>query len=137
MFMTMLQRHCDHVLDTDALAILPDAAAPAALRPSQQDELTHEPTAEPLWSESWYADFVDAAQGLGGWFRIGLIANQQTAWVHVLLCGPDLPTVAVVDVEVPLPADPWVLRTDAFEVDQACEKFLVTFNRGGYLRRVR
>ena len=23
MFMTMLQRHCDHVLDTDALATLP------------------------------------------------------------------------------------------------------------------
>ena len=25
MFMTMLQRHCDHVLDTDALATLPVA----------------------------------------------------------------------------------------------------------------
>ena len=35
--------------------------------------------------------------------------------MHALLCGPDLPTVAVVDCEVPLPADPWVLRTDAFE----------------------
>ena len=51
-------------------------------------------TDEPLWSESWYADFVDAAQGLGGWFRIGLIPNQQTAWIHALVCGPDLPTVA-------------------------------------------
>ena len=46
------------------------------------------------------------AQGLGGWFRLGLVANQQTAWVHALLCGPDLPTVAVVDCEVPLTGRP-------------------------------
>lgn len=32
MFMTMLQRHCDHVLDTDALATLPNAMAPEPLR---------------------------------------------------------------------------------------------------------
>jgi ecdysteroid kinase len=119
MFMTMLQRHCDHVLDTDALATLPDASPAEALRPSEEDELSHAPTAEPLWSESWYADFVDAAQGLGGWFRIGLIANQQKAWVHALLCGPDMATVAVVDTEVPLPADPWALRTKDFQLGHA------------------
>lgn len=116
MFMTMLQRNCDHVLDTDALATLPAAAAPEPLRPSEEDELAHAPTAESLWSESWYADFVDEAQGFGGWFRVGLVANQRKAWVHVLLCGPDMPTVAVADAEVPLPTDPWVLRTDAFEL---------------------
>ncbi len=115
MFMTMLERNCDHVLDTEALATLPPAVAQEPLRPSEEDELAHAPTAEPLWSESWYADFADVAQGLGGWFRLGLIANQQKALVHVLLCGPDLPTVAV-DAEVPLPADPWLLRADAFEV---------------------
>ncbi len=115
MFMTMLQRNCDHVLDTDALATLPDAVAAEPLQPTQDDELAHTPTSEPLWSESWYADFADAAQGLGGWFRIGLIANQRTALVHALLCGPDLPTVAV-DAEVPLPDDPWLLRTDDFEI---------------------
>ena len=126
MFMTMLQRHCDHVLDTDALATLPDAVAPEPLRPSEEDELAHDPTAEPLWSESWYADFVDAAQGLGGWFRIGLIANQQTAWVHALLCGPDMPTVAV-DARVPLPADPWMLRTDGFKIGHSATAPLHTY----------
>ena len=30
MFMTMLQRHCDHVLDTDALATLPAAGGTGA-----------------------------------------------------------------------------------------------------------
>jgi hypothetical protein len=119
MFMTMLQRHCQHVLDIDALATLPVESSPEPLRPSQEDELSHTPTAESLWSESWYADFVDAAQGLGGWFRLGLVANQRTAWVQALLCGPDLPTVAIVDYEVPLPADPWELRTDAFELSHS------------------
>jgi hypothetical protein len=126
MFMTMLQRNCDHVLDTDALATLPAAVAPELLRPAEEDELAHAPTTEPLWSESWYADFVDAAQGLGGWFRIGLIANQQKAWVHALLCGPDMPTVAV-DAQVPLPVDPWMLRTDAFEVGHSATVPLQTY----------
>ena len=116
MFMTMLQRNCEHVLDTDAVATLAAPAAPEPWRPTEDDELAHPATAEPLWSESWYADFADAAQGLGGWFRIGLIPNKQTAWVHALLCGPGMPTVAIVDTEVPVPAQPWVLRTDAFEV---------------------
>ncbi|MEM6108614.1 phosphotransferase [Mycobacterium sp. 050272] len=127
MFMTMLARHCDHVLDTDALATLPNAVAPEPLRPTDDDELAHVPTDEPLWSESWYADFVDAAQGFGGWFRIGLVANQRAAWVQVLVCGPDLPTVAVLDYEVPLPEDPWVLRTDAFEISHAASAPLQTY----------
>jgi hypothetical protein len=118
MFMTMLQRHCQHVLDTDALATLPGASSLEPLQPTQEDELSHTPTAEPLWSESWYADFVDAAQGLGGWFRLGLVANQQTAWVQALLCGPGLPTLAVA-VDVPLPSDPWVVRTEGLELDHA------------------
>lgn len=127
LFMTMLQRHCDHVLDTDALATLPNAVAPETLRPTGDDERAHAPTDEPLWSESWYADFVDAAQGIGGWFRIGLVANQRVAWVQALLCGPDVPTVAVLDYHVPLPDDPWALRTDAFEIAHAASASLQTY----------
>ncbi|ORB88220.1 DUF7064 domain-containing protein [Mycobacterium persicum] len=127
LFMTMLQRHCDHVLDTDALATLPAAERPEPLRPSDDDELAHPPTDEPLWSESWYADFVDAPKGLGGWFRLGRIADQHTAWVHALLCGPDMPTVAVVDVDVSLPDDPWTVRTDAIELGHAVGAPLQTY----------
>lgn len=126
MFMTMLQRHCDHVLDTDALATLPVAQTPEPLRPSEDDERAHAPTDEPLWSESWYADFADATQGLGGWFRLGLIANERTAWVHALLCGPDMPTVAV-DAQVPLPADPWEFHTDALELGHSATTPLQTY----------
>ncbi|CAM3272717.1 phosphotransferase [Mycobacterium intermedium] len=127
MFMTMLQRHCDHALDTDALTTLPNPTSPAPLRPSDEDELAHAAGNEPLWSESWYADFADAAQGLGGWFRLGLIPNQHTAWFHALFCGPDHPTVAVVDVEVPLPDDPWALRTDAVEFAHSASAPLHTY----------
>ncbi|MFY2859918.1 oxidoreductase family protein [Mycobacterium sp. THU-M104] len=126
MFMTMLQRHCEHVLDTDALVTLPVATAPEPLRPSRDDELAHAPTAEPLWSESWYADFADPAQGLGGWFRLGLIANRRQALVHALLCGPGMPTVAV-DTLVPLPADPWMLATDTLELGHSATAALQTY----------
>ena len=43
MFMTMLQRHCEHVLDTDALAILPAPAPPnhSARRPMTSRRTRH------------------------------------------------------------------------------------------------
>ncbi|MCV7259189.1 DUF7064 domain-containing protein [Mycobacterium shimoidei] len=130
MFMTMLQRHCEHVLDTDALATLPAPAAPEPLRPSGDDESAHAPTDEPLWSESWYADFVDPAQGLGGWVRLGLIPNQHRVWLHALLCGPQLPTVAVVDIDVPLPVDPWKLHTDTADFAHSADGPLHTYRIG-------
>ncbi|WP_205873259.1 DUF7064 domain-containing protein [Mycobacterium camsae] len=126
LFMTMLERHCQHVLDIDALAILPDAAAPEPLRPVPEDEGAHPPTDEPLWSESWYADFVDAAEGLGGWFRIGLIPNQQMAWIHALVCGPDEPTV-VVDYQIPMPPDAWTAQADGLQLAHHSESPLRTY----------
>jgi hypothetical protein len=122
MFMVMLQRHCQHALDTDALAILPDPSKNAAaepLTPAASDEGPHMATDEPLWNESWYFDFADAQQGFGGWIRLGLYPNQHTAWINALLCGPDMPTIAVNDFEAVLPDDPCAVRTDA--VDLALE----------------
>jgi hypothetical protein len=127
MFMTMLERHCEHVLDTDALAALPAPAPLEPLRPSQDDEAAHTATGDPLWSESWYADFADPAQGFGGWVRIGLIPNQHRAWLHALLCGPGLPTVAVVDFDAPLPADPWALHTGTIDVTHSVDTPLQTY----------
>jgi hypothetical protein len=128
MFMTMLRRHSQHVIDTDALATLPEPAAPEPLRPSAVDEGAHEPGAEPMWSESWYADFVDEAQGVGGWFRLGLIPNENRAWVNALLCGPGIPTVAVNDFEVALPGDAAVVGTDEIELTHGATEPLQTYH---------
>lgn len=117
MFMTMLARHCAHVLDTDALADLPAAATPEPLTPDAADEGPHAHTDEALWNESWYFDFVDAAQGLGGWVRLGLIPNQDTAWINALLCGPGMPTVAVNDLHAALPADPARVHTGRIDLE--------------------
>lgn len=111
MFMTMLSRHCAQVLDTDALAILPAPTVPEPLVPNDSDEYPHPPTAEPLWNESWYFDFIDPDGQLGGWIRLGVYPNESHAWVNALLCGPDMPTVALNDFRAELPADPFAVRT--------------------------
>ena len=127
MFMAMVSRHSQHVLDTDALAILPEPAASQALRPDPADEGSHPPGDEPLWSESWYADFADESNGVGGWFRLGLMPNENTAWINALICGPGLPTFAVNDFHAPLPDDPAVVGTDAVELTQSATDSLQTY----------
>ncbi len=138
MFLAMLDRHCSHILDTDALAVLPEPAAGPAdkpVPPGAGDEAAHTPGKEPLWNESWYADFVDPGQQVGGWVRLGLIPNHDTAWLQALFCGPGLPTIAVSDFEAPLPSDPWRLVTEDFEFTHAapaplCEYAMTVRGRG-------
>jgi hypothetical protein len=127
MFMVMLQRHCQHVLDTDALAILPEPVALEPLTPAAADEGPHGASHEPLWNESWYFDFADPAQGIGGWIRLGLYPNQRAAWVNALLCGPEMPTVAINDFEAAMPDDPAAVRTDDFELALAATDPLRTY----------
>ncbi|TPG33520.1 phosphotransferase [Mycolicibacterium hodleri] len=105
MFMTMIERHCTHVLDMNALSVLPEPTTPEPLQPNVEDEGLHQPTDEALWSESWYFDFADPGQGVGGWLRLGLIPNQGHAWINALVCGPHIPTIAVLDFEADLPED--------------------------------
>ena len=119
MFMAMLDRHCEHILDTGALDVLPSPSVPEPLQPNVDDEGAHEPTHEPLWSESWYFDFVDPGQEVGGWVRLGLIPNENHAWINALLCGPGLPTIAVLDWDVALPEVHTHVRTD--DVDLVLE----------------
>ncbi len=129
MFMVMLRRHCQHVLDTDALSTLPDPSEnPAAepLLPAANDEGPHISTDEPLWNESWYFDFADAQQGVGGWIRLGLYPNQNTGWINALVCGPDMPTIAVNDFEAVLPDDLGAVRTDAIDLALEATEPLLT-----------
>jgi Ecdysteroid kinase-like family len=97
MFMTMLQRHSQHVLDTGALETLPEPTVAEPLTPDAADEEAHPAGGEPLWSESWYFDFADPQQGVGGWVRLGLMPNENTKWINALLCGPGMPTYALND----------------------------------------
>ena len=116
MFLTMLERHSSHVLDTGALDDLPPAAITPALQPDPADEAAHSPGAEPLWNESWYWDFADPDQGVGGWIRLGLVPNENVAWINALICGPDMPTVACVDFHAVLPENPNEIRTGDIEM---------------------
>jgi hypothetical protein len=98
--MTMLHRHSQQVLDSNALDVLPDPSEGSVaepLTPDPADEEAHPAGDEPLWSESWYFDFADPQQGVGGWVRLGLMPNENTTWINVLLCGPDMPTIALID----------------------------------------
>lgn len=127
MFLTMLERHSSHVLDTGALDILPAAAQLQALQPDPADEAAHNPGEEPLWNESWYWDWADAAQGVGGWIRLGLVPNQGLAWINALVCGPGLPTVALLDFHAPMPADPNVIRSGEIQLRHGTTEPLQTY----------
>lgn len=116
MFMTMLDRHCSHVLDTCALDELAPPAVPEPLVVAAADEGAHQAGDEALWNESWYFDFADAAAGFGGWVRLGLMPNQETAWINALVCGPGLPTVALNDFHAALPADVSSVTGEAVEL---------------------
>lgn len=91
----------------------------APLQPSAADEGAHPAGTEQLWSESWYFDWVDTGQRIGGWIRLGVIPNENTAWLQALLCGPGMPTIALSDFAVPLPGDPTRVVTDVVEFTQA------------------
>jgi hypothetical protein len=127
MFMVMLARHCQHVLDTDALAALPEAVAPEPLTPVAEDEDPHGATDEPLWNESWYFDFADNGQGLGGWIRLGVYPNEGSAWINALVCGPDMATVAINDFRAAVPDDVGAVRTDQVELTLDASEPLQTY----------
>ena len=53
---------------------------------------------------------------MGGWIRLGLMPNQNVAWINALFCGPRIPTVALLDFHAPLPEDPNDLRGAGIEM---------------------
>jgi hypothetical protein len=127
MFMAMLERHCEQVLDAGALDLLPEPVAPQPLQPNPSDEYPHASGAEPMWNESWYCDFVDPHQGIGGYVRLGLTPNEGVAWFTALLCGPDRPTVAVLDFAASVD-DPFTLRTNVFDFSHRFGSELQTYS---------
>ncbi|MBH0776452.1 DUF7064 domain-containing protein [Nocardia bovistercoris] len=82
---------------------------------SSEDEGVHPAVAQPLWSESWYADFVDPGRGIGGWVRLGRMPTERATWVQIYLCGPDMPTVVISEMLAEVAEDPWAVRTPDLE----------------------
>ena len=105
MFMAMLARHCDHALDLGADEFLQaPASAPRPLsHPQPGDERPHDPGSEQLWNESWYFDAVSADGALGAYVRVGAYPNLGVCWYTACICGPERPTVAVIDWAAQLP----------------------------------
>jgi hypothetical protein len=124
MFMTVLARHAQQVLDLDALAVLPAPSALEILRPDEADEAPHEPEEDPLWNESWYFDVADGEQGVGAYVRLGLTPNLGHVWYSALICGPGRPTIAVLDFDSPVPEDRLVLSAADLQSELRCEAAL-------------
>ena len=102
-----LRRHSQHVLDTDALAILPEPAAAEALQPvRRRRRRAPSPVRSRCGARAGISTSSTRGRGFGGWFRLGLIPNQHVAWVtRAGLRARTCPTVAVIDFEAPLPDD--------------------------------
>ena len=106
MFLTMLERHSSHVLDTGALDILPAVPDTRRWYPTRPTRARTSRATSRCGTRAGTGTSPIPEQGIGGWIRLGLVPNQKVAWINALVCGPDMPTVALLDFEAPLPADP-------------------------------
>jgi hypothetical protein len=124
MFMTGVARYAQQVLDLDALELLPapGLGRPAPLRPATADEHRHTSGSEQLWNESWYFDAVADDMRAGAYVRLGFYPNLGVSWVTAMVCGPQRPTVAVVDFAAPLPeGEDLTVASDHTRIELTCE----------------
>jgi len=130
MFMTSLGRFAQQVLDLDAIELLPEPGSgrPPALRPDPGDEGRHAPGGEQLWNESWYFDAISADGRTGMYARLGLYPNLGVSWITAFVCGPERPTVAVIDFTAPLPGEgELTVARDGLRAEHLCEAALERF----------
>ncbi|KAL2813001.1 Ecdysteroid kinase-domain-containing protein [Aspergillus granulosus] len=121
MFLTMLDRLATYIIDLNAVQTLPPISAPKPLTVDPKDEASHPITEHPLHNESIYFDVVNADQGIGIWLRLGVTPNQPGSWYNALICGPDRPTIAVSDFEVPTPGPDFIINTDKIKATHTPE----------------
>jgi len=134
MFMALLERVCQQILDLGSLDLLPESGdAPAALVPDAADEGLHAPGPEPLWNESFYFDAVSPSGDLGLYVRLGRLPNQDACLYTASVVRPGKPTLMVVDAAAPLPEatdEKASISTAGFSATQQCDEPLRRFRIG-------
>ncbi|HVY09626.1 MAG TPA: hypothetical protein VHB18_05745 [Mycobacteriales bacterium] len=95
------------------------------------DEGRHEPAADQLWQESWYADAVTADGSVAAYIRLGIYPNLGSAWWHLALVGESRPVVVCQRQDIPVPADALVVSADDVDVTLAVAKPLDAFTVRG------
>ncbi|HEX4465542.1 MAG TPA: phosphotransferase [Solirubrobacteraceae bacterium] len=132
MFMAWLARNAQQALDLDALSLLPEPGSgrPPALVPVPEDEGRHEPGPETLWNESWYFDAVSDDGTLGVYVRLGRLPNEGVCLYTACICGPDMPSIMLVDARAPLPDagdETQAIDLEGLHAQQVCEQPLTRF----------
>lgn len=127
LFLTMFERSCELVIDTKALTVLPPPVPLVPLQPKPEDEEMHPFEENPLHNESWYFDVVDVKQQVGLWARLGVTPNQTGSWYHALICGPNIPTVGLIDFEIPHPKSDFSVNTSNFSATHVAKEPLKSY----------
>ena len=121
MFMTMLARHCEQVLDLDSIALLDELDA-AVIVLDPVDEQTHEPGLDTHWNESYYLDAISADGTLGAYVRIGLVPNLGKVVYTAYVVGEGRRSVGILDYAAPMPTSGLAIQTDLFSSDLVVEE---------------
>jgi hypothetical protein len=127
LFLEMFTRSAALVEDTKALSVLPPPTRPKHLEPTPEDEELHPFTDKPLHNESYYFDVVDPVQKVGVWTRLGVYPNLKGSWYQTMICGPDIPTVGLLDFEAPHPGSDLTLKTENFTATHKAEDPLKSY----------
>ena len=130
MFLVSLSRYAQQILDLDALELLPEAGSgrPPALRPQPSDEGRHAPGPEELWNERWYFDAISEDGRTGVYTRLGLYPNLGVSWLTAFVCGPDRPTVAIVEFAAPVPdGEELTVDMEGLHAEHICDSPLERF----------
>lgn len=101
------------------------------------DEARHQPDAEPLWNESWYADVVTPDGSVAAYVRLGLYPNLGVSWWHLALVGADRPLVVCHRSDLPVPVDALAIKTDDVDLELRIDKELETFTVRGTMAGAR
>ena len=127
MFLCMFERMIAQIVDLNALDTLPESSQPKANKVDPKDEGSHPPETDYYHNESWYFDFIDPKQKIGGWIRLGVTPNQPGSWYTALICGPDMPTIAIVDYDVSTVGEDLVIKNDEYVATHNIESPLVRY----------